>query len=184
MAHVIDRAESRTGQAGTGRLLFFHGAGGYVDDRPLAEGLAVALGVRLEMPTLPDEDMSNEAWAAPVRALVATVAPGDHVIAHSFGASVLLRVLADGPRVPAPVLLLAMPHWGPDGWDVADYAFTDAEPDAALMLHHCRDDQVVPFTHLAMNAALLPSARVRAHPVGGHQLVGLAEEIARDATAG
>lgn len=38
-----------------------------------------------------------------------------------------------------------------------------------ISLHHCRDDEVVPFEHLALNAARLPSATVVEHQRGGHQ---------------
>ncbi|WP_194846540.1 hypothetical protein [Mumia zhuanghuii] len=51
----------------------------------------------------------------------------------------------------------------------------------AVSLDHCRDDEVVPFEHLALNAVRMPSARVVEHPAGGHQFVGLAEAIAADA---
>ncbi|WP_202977815.1 hypothetical protein [Nocardioides daphniae] len=48
----------------------------------------------------------------------------------------------------------------------------------AVALHHCRDDEEVPFDHLALNAARMPSAYVVEHPRGGHQFVGLVETIA------
>ncbi|RLK52144.1 hypothetical protein [Microbacterium telephonicum] len=47
--------------------LFFHGAGGYDDDLPLATGIARALGMPLEYPRLPTEDWGLEDWARPVR---------------------------------------------------------------------------------------------------------------------
>lgn len=165
-------------------LRFIHGAGGYFDDRELADSLGAAVGAALDMPHIPEDDMSFEAWAAPVRRMVAAMSPDDLVIAHSFGASVLLRVLAEEPRpVPASAVLLAMPDWGPRGGDIAEYAFSGPEPVQSMSLHHCRDDDVVPFRHLALNAALLPSARVHEYPSGGHQFNGLAATIAADALA-
>lgn len=163
------------------RLLFLHGAGGYDDDRPLADGLGRALGVPVDLPRLPDEDMSLEAWAAPVRAGLTQLGADDLLVGHSFGATVLLHVLAERSWAVRRALLLAMPDWGPDGWDVAEYRFTGAEPGTALSLHHCRDDDVVPCAHLALHAARLPGAQVHEHPAGGHQLDGLAEVIATDA---
>ncbi|MCT9819510.1 alpha/beta hydrolase [Microbacterium sp. W1N] len=162
-------------------LLFFHGAGGYDDDLPLASGIAAALGTELIYPALPTDDWGYEDWAAPIRRRVDAVAPDDLVVAHSFGASVLLRVLAERPRThPARAVLLAMPEWSEAGWDVADYAFRGPEPATTLSLHHCRDDDVVPFEHIARNAALLPSATRHEHAVGGHQFDGLAAVIAVD----
>ncbi|MGB3370039.1 MAG: alpha/beta hydrolase [Rhodococcus sp. (in: high G+C Gram-positive bacteria)] len=163
------------------RLMFFHGAGGYVEDRVLADGLSEALGAALTMPQLPDEDMSYEAWAGPVRSYIRELDPEDIVVAHSFGASILLRVLAETTwDVPARATLLAMPDWGPDGWAVADYAFLGPEPEVALTLHHCRDDEIVDFAHLSLHAARLPSARLVEHPAGGHQFDGLVGAIAAD----
>lgn len=93
----------------------------------------------------------------------------------------LLHVLAERARdVPGSVTLLAMPDWSPAGWDVADYAFTGPEPGQAISLHHCRDDEVVEFSHLALNARRLPHAVLHAHGSGGHQFVALGAEIAHD----
>ncbi|MEU6641469.1 alpha/beta hydrolase [Saccharomonospora sp. NPDC046836] len=162
------------------RLLFFHGAGGFDDDRAIADDLGRALGSPINVPRLPDEDMSLEAWATPIRRSLGELRADDAVVAHSFGASVLLHVLAEGVPAPSKVVLLAMPNWGPNGWDVEDYAFGGTEPLLPFSLHHCRDDEVVPFVHLALNAAELPSARVREHASGGHQFDGLADTISAD----
>ncbi|MGA9871298.1 MAG: alpha/beta hydrolase [Rhodococcus sp. (in: high G+C Gram-positive bacteria)] len=169
----------------TKRLLFVHGAGGYVDDQPLAEGIGAALGCAVDMPEFAETDMSFEGWATPVRRLLGELTPEDIVVAHSFGATILLRVLAEGtPFAPGRAALLAMPDWGPDGWDFDEYAFAGPQPDVALSLHHCRDDEVVPFEHLALGRALLPSAQVIDYPSGGHQFVGLDETVARDIEGG
>ena len=105
----------------------------------------------------------------------------DFVVAHSFGATMLLHVLAEREReAPGRATLLAMPDWGPEGWNVADYAYTGHELTQTLSLHHCRDDEVVEFEHLALNATRLPGVALHAHDSGGHQFVGLAAEIADD----
>ncbi|WP_432560326.1 alpha/beta fold hydrolase [Granulicoccus sp. GXG6511] len=169
------------------RLLFLHGAGGFIDDGPLAAALGDAVGLTPDMPRLPDDDMSFEAWATPIREHLSHLDADDLVIAHSFGASILLRVLAEGsaqfPRAHqrARVALLAMPDWSDAGWDVSDYAFHGPEPEMILSLHHCRDDEVVPFAHLWLHASRLPAARVWEYRSGGHQFTGLANRIAADA---
>lgn len=167
-----------TARSGRARLVFLHGAGGYVDDGPLARGLGQACGAEVELPRLPDDDMSVAAWAVPVRGALAGLDADDRVVGHSFGATVLLHVLADGLELAAPVTLLAMPDWGPEGWDVAEYVPGRVGAGVPITLHHCRDDEVVEFGHLALAAARLPSARVVAHDRGGHQFEGLAEVIA------
>ncbi|MBM7245010.1 alpha/beta hydrolase [Rhodococcus fascians] len=163
-----------------GRLLFVHGAGGYVDDTELAQGMAEALRLDLVMPELSDSDMGYEAWAVPVRKLLDDAGPADRVVAHSFGATIVVRVLAEAMRAyPEQATLLAMPDWSPQGWGVAQYALT-GEPRTDLTLLHCRDDEVVPVSHLALNSAALPSATVIAYPSGGHQFVGVTETIVAD----
>ncbi|AJW39751.1 hypothetical protein NY08_1721 [Rhodococcus sp. B7740] len=162
-----------------GRLLFVHGAGGFVDDAPLANGLAQALRLDLRMPELPDTAMGFEDWAEPVRQHLDRLGPEDAVIAHSFGASILVRVLAEHRRErPLRATLLAMPDWTPRGWDVAEYAFTTQEPETDLTLLHCRDDDVVPISHLALNSKALPSATVVEFPTGGHQFDGMIDAVA------
>lgn len=162
-----------------GALLFVHGAGGFVDDAELAHGLADALGLDLRMPELSDTAMGFEDWAEPVRRHLDRLGPEDSVIAHSFGASILVRVLAEHRRPwPVRTTLLAMPDWTTRGWDVADYAFTGPEPETHLALLHCGDDDVVPVSHLALNSTVLPSARVIEFPTGGHQFDGMIDAIA------
>ncbi|MCK0112479.1 alpha/beta hydrolase [Ornithinimicrobium sp. F0845] len=160
------------------RLLFVHGAGGYVEDRVLADALADQLGARLMMPRLPDEDMSVAAWAGPIARALEDLSADDAVVAHSFGATILLHVLGTAHEPPERATLLAMPDWGPEGWDVADYVLPVQTPGVELTLHHCRDDEVVPFGHLALAAARLPDARIVTHDVGGHQFEGRAADLA------
>ncbi|WP_425838125.1 alpha/beta fold hydrolase [Microbacterium sp. PA5] len=162
-------------------LLFLHGAGGYAEDRVLADAIAAELGQPLTYPRFPEDDMSFDHQASLVRTALDAVSADDVVAAHSFGASILLRVLAEREReTPRRVVLLAMPDWSPQGWDIADYAFTGPLPRKDVSLHHCRDDEVVEFAHLALHAARLPRAAVHAYDSGGHQFDGLAHAIARD----
>lgn len=158
-------------------LLFVHGAGGFHEDQPLARALADSAQARLVMPRLPDADMTVEAWAAPLRTALDGMGPEDFVIGHSFGASILLAVLAESQRPVSRAVLLAMPHWGQEGWDVEDYVPAGPPPAVALVLHHCADDEVVPSDHLRLNGADLPGAQLRTHPAGGHQFDGLADTL-------
>jgi predicted alpha/beta hydrolase family esterase len=163
----------------TGRLLFLHGAGGYDGDRLVADALGGALGRPVDFPRLPETDMSYGAWARAVRSSLSAVDPTDVVVAHSFGASILLRVLAEGtPVTLSRATLLATPDWTPHGWDVAEYAFTGPVPAVPLSMHHCRDDEVVPFDHLALHGARLPHADVHEHASGGHQFEGRTDALA------
>ncbi|WP_460486731.1 alpha/beta hydrolase [Epidermidibacterium keratini] len=164
-------------------VLLLHGAGGYDEDRQLAAKIGVAAGVPVRVPRLPEDDLSYTAWSEAIAGELARLEPGAVVLGHSFGASILLRVLAQTPSDVGGAVLLAMPHWGAEGWDVADYAFEGPVPSVPLVMHHCRDDDIVPIEHLDLNAAQLPSAIVREHSFGGHQLAGLGAAIARDIAA-
>lgn len=139
-------------------LLFLHGAGGFDEDGFLANCLAEASHERLIMPQLPDEDMSFEAWAAPVRIALGELRSDDLVIGYSFGASILVKVLAERDWLVQRAVLLAIPNWGPDGWDVAEYDLDQPVPQQTLALHHCADDAVVPPAHLALSSAHRPAA--------------------------
>ncbi|WP_110241129.1 alpha/beta hydrolase [Nocardioides gilvus] len=155
------------------RVLFIHGAGGYLEDQEIAATLRTHLQAPVEMPQMPDEDMSVEAWATIVRHHLTGLGEDDVVIGHSFGATILEWVLGEKTWAPHRALLLAMPDWSPDGWDVADYAHPGPGPQMSIALHHCQDDEVVSFEHLALNAARLPSATVVEHQRGGHQFEGV-----------
>lgn len=167
------------------RLLFVHGAGGFDEDRGLAAGLGAALGAAVDYPRLPDQDMSYAAWSAIVRAHLGRMETDDVIVGHSFGASILLKVLSQDQSAGRATGLLAMPDWSPAGWDVSDYLFDGPEAASTeLVLHHCRDDDVVPFAHMAQNAERLPAAQIHEHQVGGHQFDGLAEAVARSLSTG
>ena len=153
-------------------LLYLHGADGFYEDGPLASGLAEETGSQLMMPHLPNEDMSFEGWAAPVRQALGALGPDDLVAGHSFGGSILVKVLAEQIWPVRQALLLAMPNWGADGWDVLEYRLDGRMPQQSLSLHHCADDAVVPLSHLALNSADLPTASVKVHATGGHQFDG------------
>ena len=165
-------------------ILFVHGAGGYQDDLPLAEELRTRLNLPVTAPSFPDEDMSTAAWRREIERHWTALGPDPVLVGHSFGASMALLHLTDGFSGTAPLglALLAMPFWGSEGWQ-AEYALpADAELPAGfpVWLHHCSDDEVVPFDHLDRHAARLPDAVVRRHKTGGHQFEGRIGAVADD----
>lgn len=163
------------------QVLFLHGAGGYAEDRDLAERLAGGLGAVLEMPECPDEDMAHETWAGIARPAVAALGPDDLVVGHSFGGSILLSVLAEATPAVRRGLVLAAPDWGPEGWDVAEHLPAGPPQGVRLSLHHCIDDEVVPVPHLQAVSALVPDAFTHEHPVGGHQFLHLERVLCEEA---
>ncbi len=159
------------------RCLFAHGAGGFAQDRELAERMATALGLALDYPRLPDPSLPiqdaarviTDAWEAGS----ATV-----LIGHSFGGTATLHALPELEPGPHAVVLLAAPNWGPSGWDVQDYLPPPVPAGLTVQAHHCVDDEVVPVEHLDLNRAMLRGSRGWRHERGGHQFVGLSDQVA------
>jgi predicted alpha/beta hydrolase family esterase len=156
-------------------ILFLHGAGGYADDGAMADAIRIALEEPVRMPHLRDEDMTHAAWAAQIATHLDPAV--DTVVGHSFGGSTFLKMLTETDLGVARLVLLAAPDWGPDGWDVPDYALpsdTDRRLPPALRidLHHCVDDDDVPVHHLDLLSARIPQAAVVRHRRGGHQFEG------------
>ena len=154
-------------------VLFLHGAGGFVEDRPMVEALRAGLDEDVPAPNL-DEGITttHEAWS---RRIVEYLRPDiDVVVGHSFGGSTVLRLLTERDLGIRRLVLLAAPDWGPDGWEVPEFALPD-DVDAripetlGIELHHCFDDEVVPVGHAQQLGARLPRARVVHHQQGGHQ---------------
>jgi predicted alpha/beta hydrolase family esterase len=112
------------------------------------------------------------------------------VVAHSLGGAFLLKYLSE-EKVPQRfhgIFLIATPFWGGAGWRyegferVALTANFEAKlpPETPIFLYHGRDDEIVPFAHLALYAAALPRATVCALDGRGHQLGNDLSEVAAD----
>ena len=92
---------------------------------------------------------------------------------HSFGASVLLKHLAETVRRPAlaGLFLVATPFWGPD---FPEFALPSDFGErlrglSPLYLYHSRDDAESPFEHLERYRSVLPQATVRVLDGRGHE---------------
>lgn len=180
-------------------VLFIHGAGegAFEEDRLLVASLQDALGLAYEVhyPNMPEQDSATYAdWKAPIERKLAVLDGEIVLVGHSVGASVLLKYLSE-QQLDKPIsslFLLATPYWGADEfwkWDEARLP-EDVAPKLAsiarIYLYHSRDDEVVPFSHLALYAAKLPQATTRELDQRGHQfgndLAVVAEEIRRAET--
>jgi predicted alpha/beta hydrolase family esterase len=165
----------------TTHVLFIQGGGkgAHAVDAALAQSLKKALGSKYDVrfPRMPDEaDPNVESWKQKISEELSHIAGEVILVAHSVGGSILLRYLAD-EKVDKPiagVFLLAVPSWDKDRWNFDDVKLPsdiakklDAIP--RLFFYQCRDDEVVPFAHLALHHARIPRAVTRAFDSGGHQ---------------
>jgi predicted alpha/beta hydrolase family esterase len=172
--------------------LFVHGAGqgAHEADKKLAASLEDALGSGYEVrsPKMPDEDSPEiEAWKGRISPELAAMDGEVVLVGHSVGALILLKYLSEQePEKPVGgVYLVATPYVGTGGWEVEEGAlredFASRLPERLpVFLYHGREDEVVPFEHLALYAEALPRATVREFDGRGHQFDEDLSKVALD----
>ena len=139
---------------------------------------------------MPDEgNPSYRAWKERIEEELAGMDGEAILVGHSLGASVLLKyLLEEGLKRPvAGLFLVATPFWGTRDWE-AEYALredfaTELPEELPIFLYHGRDDEVVPFEHLALYKERLPTATFRGFDGLGHQFGDDLSEVARDIEA-
>jgi uncharacterized protein len=174
-------------------VLFIQGGGkgAHSEDAPLANSLKRALGPKYDVrfPRMPDESDPNVAtWKEKIASELSRIPGKVILVAHSIGGSILLRYLSE-EKVENPIaglFVLAAPSWDEDRWNYDDLKLPhDIAQKLALIprlfFYHCRDDDIVPFAHLALHCTRIPQAVTRAVNSGGHQfdndLTGVATDI-------
>jgi predicted alpha/beta hydrolase family esterase len=173
--------------------LFIQGAGegAYEEDEKLVKSLRDLLGTEynIHYPRMPEEeDQGYEAWKAQISKELAALDNQVILVGHSIGTSMLLKYLCE-EHVKSPIsgiFLIAAPYWGAGGgWEM--YKFSVDENRASKLLkgipiffYHSRDDDIVPFTHLALHAEKFPQATVREFDGRGHQFNNDLSEVAAD----
>jgi uncharacterized protein len=176
-------------------VLFLQGAGegAHEEDKKLATSLRKALGMdyQVHYPTMLDEDnAAYEQWKQQIEKELAAILGPIILVGHSVGASIIIKFMSE-TKVKKPIagiFLIATPFWGGDGWRYEGYEklalpkelATKLPKGVPIFLYHCRDDETVPFDHLALYAQVLPQATVRELDAGGHQLNNDLSEVARD----
>ncbi len=175
--------------------LFIQGAGqgAYAADEKLVASLRHVLGpgYAVQYPVMPHEDDADyESWKLQIAKELTALDDPVLLLGHSVGASILLKCLTeiDLEKAIAGIFLIATPFWGGDGWRYEGFTrlalqdgFAAKLPKSAqLFLYHSRDDEIVPFTHLALYAQILPQATIRELDGRGHQLNDDLFEVAED----
>jgi uncharacterized protein len=174
------------------QVLFIHGGGGeaFEADGRLVRSLRETLGpdFEVEYPEMPDgEAPGYRAWSDRISRKLAASNGEVILVGHSLGGSILLKHLSE-ERMEKPitgVFLIAAPYWGTVEWRVAEFELREDFPaalpeDVPIFLYHSRDDEVVPFAHLALYAGRLPHATIREFDGRGHQLGDDLSEVTED----
>ena len=174
------------------RVVFIQGAGqeGFEEDRKLATSLQDVLGPEYDVryPEMPDADSPEyEAWKGRIARELAALDGEVILVGHSLGGSILLKYLSE-VKLEKPVVglfIIAAPYWGAENWEVNEYALQDGfasklPGELPVFLYHSRDDQVVPFAHLALYTEKLAHATFREFDGRGHQFNDDLSEVAQD----
>jgi len=177
------------------QILFIQGGGegAYEEDGKLVAYLRNALSDAYEVlyPQMPNEsDPDYEPWKGQIKKELAALEGKAILIGHSLGSSFLLKYLAEEKieKAIAGIFLMATPYWGGNGWKYEGYETITLPEDfawklpsgAPIFLYHSRDDEIVPFAHLALYAEKLPQATIRALDGGGHQFNNDLADVASD----
>jgi len=174
------------------QVLFVQGAGegAYEEDAELVKSLRDALGTDYNVlyPKMPEQENSGyEAWKAQISKELTALDGKVILVGHSVGSSMVLKYLSE-ERVEASlvgIFLIAAPYWGAGGWQVDEFTLDEDHASKLLkalpvFFYHSRDDDVVPFAHLAMHAEKFPQATIREFDGRGHQLNNDLSEVAAD----
>ena len=176
-------------------ILFIQGGGkgAHSEDAPLADSLRRSLvpNYDVRFPRMPGEsDPSLESWKPKISSELSRTPGKPILVGHSVGGSILLRYLSE-ENVEKPIaglFLLAAPSWDEEKWNFDDLKLPrdvarKLAPVPRIYFYHCRDDDVVPFTHLALHGARIPKAVTRAIASGGHQFGNDLSLVATDVQA-
>lgn len=173
-------------------VLFIQGGGegAHQEDDLLAASLGKALGAEYDVryPRMPGEsNPDTQTWKAKIAKELEALEGEVILVGHSVGGAAVLKYLAEEKveKAIAGLFLLAVPSWDDENWNFDDLRLPrDLEAKLSriprIFLYHNRNDETVPFSHLALHAARLPRATVRENDTGGHQFGNNLEDIARD----
>jgi predicted alpha/beta hydrolase family esterase len=171
-------------------VLFIQGAGegAYEEDAKLAASLQEALGAEYQViyPRMPNEaSPKDNVWMARISKELAALEGRVTLVGHSAGGAVLLKYLLK-EKVAKPIagiFFIAIPYWDPEDEEGEEYTLQDGfaakfPRDVPIFFYHSRDDEWVPFTHLARYAERVPQAAIREFDGRGHQFNNDLSEVA------
>jgi predicted alpha/beta hydrolase family esterase len=174
------------------QVLFIQGGGngGYEADAKLVASLQKALGKDYEInyPRMQTDDTAGDfGWLKQIGKEIGKLRDDGFLVAHSLGGSVLLKYLSENEvsKKVAGIFLIATPFWsGKEEWVQGlklQEDFAESLPKNSLFFfYHCRDDEEIPFDHLASYRHKLSGATFREIKNGRHQLGNNLILVAKD----
>ena len=175
------------------RVLFIQGGGeGAHDhwDNKLAESLRSDLGPDYSVvyPRMPNEaDPDYAAWKETLRSELATLGERAHLVAHSVGATILIKALSEeSPKsMVGGIFLIAAPFVGEGGWKSEDLELPSElggriPESTPIYFYYGSNDATVPFDHASLYGRAIPQAVVRRLVGRDHQLDNDLSEVAAD----
>lgn len=177
------------------QVLFIQGGGddGYNADKKMVDSLKTALGsdYQVSYPELvSDEGSPDYGWIIQIAEKISTVRHDLILVAHSFGASMVMKYLTENPvsKHIVGVFLLATPFW--DGKEDWQKGFKLQKNFGAMMpenfpvhFYHCKDDEEVSFDHFERFRKQLDQAVFHEIKSGGHQFNDDLTRVAADISA-
>jgi uncharacterized protein len=174
------------------QVLFIQGGGkgAYDEDEKLAVSLQNALGAAYQVsyPQMPNEESpEDKRWMDQISKELDSLNDNVILVGHSAGGAVLLKYILK-ERVSKPIagiFLLSIPYWGPKDEGEEEYTLQEGFASqlpigVPIFLYHSRDDEWVPFAHLAWFAERIPQATIREFDGRGHQFNNDLSEVAED----
>ncbi|RCH53965.1 hypothetical protein DJ568_15610 [Mucilaginibacter hurinus] len=174
------------------QVLFIQGGGddGYTADAKMVSAFEKALGSDYEVhyPRLESDDTAPDfGWPSQIGRKIDELKEGAILIAHSVGASLLLKYLSENSisKKISGIFLIATPFWSGDeewkqGLKLSEDFPQHLPQDIPLFFYHCQDDEEVPFKQLTAYREKHPTATYRKVSKGGHQLENNLDVIIRD----
>lgn len=173
-------------------VLFIQGAGrgAHEADASMVASLKDGLPALLQIyyPRMPHEERPRyHEWRERITQELAEREGDVVLVGHSLGGSTLLKYISEEPGIGpvAGLFIIAAPYWGTQGWQGDEYVLHDdfasmLGDELPLYFYHSRDDDCVPFEHLALYEQRIPRAIFRMFDDRGHQFELGLFEVAED----
>ena len=173
-------------------ILFIQGGGegAYEADKKLSSFLKDAFRNQyiVHHPVMPDESNPDyENYKTKIHEELNKIDDKVILVGHSLGSCFLLKYLSEEKtdKDIVGIFLISTPFWGGDGWQYEGFRLKNdfashLQPNIPIFFYHSTDDEIVPFSHLALYAKEIPRVKIREIVGRGHQLNNDLSEVVQD----